>query len=115
MSEMQKARVLSLLLAHRGEWVSSVDLSRLSLQYNARIFSLRRDGWEIESRVERVGGRHGAKHGFYRIQTPRQAAAAKVGAGVALTQADRDAAAKDESQPSLFSEPLMESRHRDDG
>jgi hypothetical protein len=47
MSEMQKARVLSLLLAHRGEWVSSVDLSRLSLQYNARIFSLRRDGWEI--------------------------------------------------------------------
>lgn len=108
---MSDIQVLNLLLEHRGEWVSSVELSRRSLQYNSRIFSLRRDGWEIESRVEHIG-MHGAKHGYYRLLTDRQIAAFAIGQGKSTPEMI-EAAMKDDQQ-TLFGD-ISPTSHRDEG
>lgn len=44
--------------------VPALTLSRISLQYNARLFGLRRKGWQIESRVQIVNG---LRHGSFRL------------------------------------------------
>jgi hypothetical protein len=48
-----------------GEWKSSRDLSAKSLQYSARIFSLRKKGWVIENRLEVCDGK---RRGFFRLK-----------------------------------------------
>jgi hypothetical protein len=64
----QEDRILWQLQAAFPEWTPAPVLSRISLQYNARIFSLRRKkGWEIENKVE---VRDGVKHGYFRLATP---------------------------------------------
>lgn len=47
-------------------WVSSWDLAQIALQYNARISSLRRQGWLIQNRVTVVDG---IRHGEFRLGT----------------------------------------------
>ena len=56
-----------LLLASWPAWTPAPVLSRISLQYNARIFGLRRRGWQIESRVQVVDG---VRHGSFRLARP---------------------------------------------
>lgn len=51
----QKEQILKILLACRGQWVPAYELASHALQYNARIFSLRREGYVIENRTQRVG------------------------------------------------------------
>jgi hypothetical protein len=64
----QEARIRQLLEQRGGDgWVSALDLSRISLQYCARICCLRKAGMQIENRVEIVDG---TRHGFYRIARP---------------------------------------------
>ncbi|HXM22565.1 MAG TPA: helix-turn-helix domain-containing protein [Terriglobales bacterium] len=67
----QECRILK-LLEERGSWVSALELARLSLQYCARIFSLRKRGYVIENRLEIHDGQ---RRGFYRLQRPLEQAA----------------------------------------
>jgi hypothetical protein len=55
------------LLRERGDWVSAVELSVLSLQYCRAISGLRKRGLMIENKVEMQGR---TRHGFYRIARP---------------------------------------------
>lgn len=94
----QETRILWTLEAAWPAWVPSPHLSRISLQYNARIFSLRRRGWLIENRVRIVDG---VRHGEFRLGSkpiPRNAELRR-GAGPPVSD-------------SLFPETA---RHRDDG
>lgn len=61
----QEDRILWALEAAWPNWVPSPELARISLQYNARIFSLRRlKGWLIENRARIVGDK---RHGEFRL------------------------------------------------
>ena len=61
----QEDKILWMLQAAWPGWVPSPQLARISLQYSARIFSLRRKkGWLIENRVRTVDG---VKHGEFRL------------------------------------------------
>ena len=60
----QQAKILSLLVAACGGWVSAVELSKISLQYSARVKELRKQGFQIKNRVEVVGR---TKHGYFRL------------------------------------------------
>ena len=60
-------RVLWLLHATYPAWTPAPALARISLQYNARIFSLRRKGWQIANRVEY---RDGKRFGYFRLAAP---------------------------------------------
>jgi hypothetical protein len=62
----QECRILR-RLEERGEWVSALELSRLSLQYCARLFSLRKRGYVIENRLEVHDGK---RRGFYLLKPP---------------------------------------------
>src|SRR5437667_7511511 len=63
----QEHRILWQLQASFPGWTPAPVLSQISLQYNARIFSLRGKGWQIANRVEI---RDGVKHGAFRLATP---------------------------------------------
>lgn len=64
----QEDRILARLKSGGAEWTPAPELARISLQYAARLHSLRHDrGIEIENRVENTGG---VKHGFYRLMQP---------------------------------------------
>ena len=70
----QEQRILWALQAAWPNWVPAPALAKISLQYSARIFSLRRKkGWLIENRVRVVDG---VKHGFFRLG-PRPIPASK--------------------------------------
>jgi hypothetical protein len=74
----QEDKLLRLLQQNGDSWTSALDLSQISLQYSARIFSLRKKLAEeggafiIENRLETVDGR---RRGFYRLNRVRQEAA----------------------------------------
>ncbi len=53
------------LLIERGDWVSALDLSAISLQYCRAINGLRKRGLQIENKVEMRGK---TRCGFYRIR-----------------------------------------------
>jgi hypothetical protein len=55
------------LLRERGDWVSALDLSQISLQYCRAIAALRKRGLNIENRVEMRGK---TRNGFYRLARP---------------------------------------------
>lgn len=61
----QEARILELLDRARGAWAPSPELAAVSLQYNARVYPLRRLGFTIENRVETT--RDGIRRGFIRL------------------------------------------------
>jgi hypothetical protein len=60
----QEERVLARLVAAYPGEVSALELSAISLQYSARVHSLRAKGIEIGNRVET---RNGVKYGFFRL------------------------------------------------
>jgi hypothetical protein len=60
-------RILWQLHASYPQWTPAPVLSKISLQYGARMFSLRKKGWQIENKIEI---RDGVKHGFFRLATP---------------------------------------------
>jgi hypothetical protein len=67
----QAAKILAILRTADGNWVSALELARVSLQYSARIFELRRLGHEIENKTVMSGRR---KYGYFRL-VPQQSAA----------------------------------------
>lgn len=64
--QTQREKILSLLILANGGEVSSVELSKISLQYGARLKELRQQGFRIVNRLE-VSGR--TRHGFFRLVT----------------------------------------------
>ena len=84
---------------------------------SARLFELRRVGYEIESRVERVltgTGRRMIKRSWFRLLTPRQLAANAIGMNRA-TPAILAAGFADDSQPNLFDDPPVEKSESESG
>ena len=63
----QEQRILMLLQSSYPDWTPAPALARVSLQYSARIYSLRRRGWQIANRVRTVNG---VKHGEFRLAQP---------------------------------------------
>jgi hypothetical protein len=61
----QRQRTLDILLAAHGREVPSVALSRISLQYGARVKELRELGFRIVNRTERRGGQ---VYGYFRLE-----------------------------------------------
>jgi hypothetical protein len=62
----QEQRILNLLHAAWPEWVPAPELARISLQYCARIFSLRKR-FQISNRVKTINGR---RCGFFKLGPP---------------------------------------------
>ena len=64
-AKTQRGEILALLVKARGEWVPLPDVLALGCaQYNARIFELRRVGFNIENRTETVDGE---RHSWFRL------------------------------------------------
>jgi len=61
----QRQRILDRLLEARGSEVPSFELSRISLQYGARVKELREAGFRIVNRVEHHDGK---VFGFFRLE-----------------------------------------------
>ena len=70
----QRDRVLNALMAARGGEVSCYELNRCSIQYSSRLTELRKLGYRIISRVERVDGQ---VHGYFRLDLASIAEARK--------------------------------------
>jgi hypothetical protein len=66
----QRDKLLELLRSRAGQWVSLPEILELGFaQFGARIFELRRLGFPILNRTERINGQ---KHSWYRLEsTPR--------------------------------------------
>ncbi len=71
--QSQAAEILRLLIDAHGSWVPLPEILKLGVaQYNARIFELRRMGFLIENRTQRVNG---ARHSWFRlVNSPAQVA-----------------------------------------
>jgi biotin operon repressor len=63
----QRERILELLSAARGNWVSLPKITECAAQYNARIFELRRLGYRITNRTREVDGE---RHSWFRLESP---------------------------------------------
>ena len=62
----QRERILELLSAARGKWVSLPKITECAAQYNARIFELRRLGYRITNRTREVDGE---RHSWFRLES----------------------------------------------
>jgi hypothetical protein len=60
----QRARILRLLIDGRGAWVPLPEIMACAAQYNARVLELRRLGFVIENKTERVNG---VRHSWFRL------------------------------------------------
>ena len=67
----QVERILAVLTQRHGQWVPMPELARESGAYavHSRISDLRKDGWVIETKIERVRGRR-TQASYYRLLTP---------------------------------------------
>lgn len=64
----QRERLLHLLVEYDGRWVPLPSILELGIaQYNSRLFELRRDGHNIENRIEVIDG---TRHSWYRLVRP---------------------------------------------
>lgn len=63
-AKTQRARILRLLIDARGGWVPLPELLACAAQYSARVLELRRLGFVIENKTERVNG---ARHSWFRL------------------------------------------------
>src|SRR5450755_1642505 len=62
----QRERILELLSAARGNWVSLPKITECAAQYNARIFELRRLGFRITNRTREING---DRHSWFRLES----------------------------------------------
>ena len=51
-AKTQRARILGLLIDARGGWVPSPEIAACAMQYNARLYELRKLGFCIENHIE---------------------------------------------------------------
>jgi hypothetical protein len=65
-TKTQRARILRPLIEARGGWVPLPEILALGIaQFGARIFELRRTGFNIENKIERDDS--GVVHSWYRL------------------------------------------------
>src|SRR5580692_5550093 len=70
-SHGQRGKIIELLKAADGGWVSLPEIMDCADQYNARIFELRRLGFRIENRTKEIAG---VRHSWFRLVTePKRA------------------------------------------
>ena len=62
----QRGEILALLIKAHGEWVPLPEIMACAAQYNARVFELRRLGFNIENRTE-TDTETGARHSWFRL------------------------------------------------
>lgn len=104
----QEGKILWLLQSAWPGWVPAPELAKISLQYSARIFSLRRRrGWLIENRVRTVDGK---KHGEFRLGSKPVASSAELRRDAEPSPAPADSRALQEKQSRS---PSPESGRRD--
>jgi hypothetical protein len=60
----QRGRILELLIAAYGDWISLPKIMECAAQYNARIHELRRGGFQIENNTKKVNG---VRHSWFRL------------------------------------------------
>jgi hypothetical protein len=84
--QTQRERILWKLQASWPEWAPSIEMSKVSLPYNARVLEFRRQGWLIENRTET---KNGTKFGSFRLggQAPLMTGAARVDKGGSVDNA----------------------------
>jgi hypothetical protein len=106
----QEERILAKLQEAYPEWVSALDLARISLQYSARVHALRhKRRLSIENRIERL--QNGSKRGFFRLSPPPITPSSELRK---QPQTIRDVAANVEvGTSSLF--PDLQEQHKDLG
>lgn len=63
----QRGEILALLIKARGDWVPLPEIMVCAAQYNARVFELRKLGFEIENKTETVDGE---RHSWFRLAPP---------------------------------------------
>lgn len=63
-AKTQSASILRALIDAHGAWVPLPEIMACAAQYNARIFELREQGYEIENRTEVIAG---ARHSWFRL------------------------------------------------
>ena len=114
MSATQRLRILNLLLSAPGQFVPAVELSKISLQYNARLLELRRLGYEIKSKTQRVrvGARSVVVHSWFCLLTENQSRAFAIGRSE-TPKPPKPELEKQDDEPLLFSD--LKAQHRDDG
>jgi len=74
-AKAQRSNVLRRLIDAGGAWVPAAKIAELALQYNARIFELRKLGFKIESRIVEENG---TRFSYYRL-LPSTASAVSMG------------------------------------
>jgi hypothetical protein len=84
--QAQRERLLDLLMSHHGQEVSLPEVMQCAAQYNARIFELRRMGWNIPApRRQMVNGE---LHTWYRLLPGKWPGVATVSGPLLKNQSD---------------------------
>jgi len=93
-SKTQRAAILRLLIEARGAWVPLPEIMACAAQYNARVLELRRLGFHVENKTERVNG---ARHSWFRlVSSPSPAPISSFSAGKPLKSWEQVCAEREE-------------------
>jgi len=65
-AKTQRGEILALLIKAHGEWVPLPEIMACAAQYNARVFELRRLGFNVENRTE-TDSDTGQRHSWFRL------------------------------------------------
>lgn len=84
----QRSRILGLLIAARGDWVSLLSIKAEACQYNARILELRRLGFQIENKIREIDG---VRMSWFRIDAAPPKAPSELGASRSVATAPETA------------------------
>lgn len=109
----QRAEILQLLIAARGEWVSLLEIRNCACQYNARILELRRLGFRIENKIREISGK---RLSWFRLSNSPTKAAPVAVAGPVRLNGDRITDTGPDSasgEGSLFGDLAPQRRHPD--
>jgi hypothetical protein len=111
----QRGKILELLIAARGDWVSLPKIADCAAQYNARIFELRRLGLRIENRTKEVDG---VRHSWFRLlrgpdQSPQGSRLDRMVKARAWLSTARGTATPDGTTGSLFGDLSQDRSYRE--
>lgn len=67
-SSTQRERIYNLLVCAQGDWVELPKIAACAAQYNARVFELRRLGFQIENRTKEIDG---VRQSWFRLVSDR--------------------------------------------
>jgi hypothetical protein len=65
-AKTQRSRILRLLIDARGEWVPLPEIMACAAQYNARVYELRRLGFDVKNKTE-TDSATGVRHSWFRL------------------------------------------------